>query len=88
MYLTVIATDIDRNSTSAHGENWTQEPQPPFNNHEYQDEEETPHSTSTSKKDDALKFWYPSYQRCCLAVGHILCVCTVNLSAEPEKDHF
>lgn len=48
MYLTVIATDIDRNSTSAHGENWTQEPQPPFNNHEYQDEEETPHATSTT----------------------------------------
>ncbi|XP_032759689.1 CD44 antigen isoform X3 [Rattus rattus] len=45
---TTRMTDIDRNSTSAHGENWTQEPQPPFNNHEYQDEEETPHSTSTT----------------------------------------
>uniref|UniRef100_A0A8J8XKD3 CD44 antigen n=1 Tax=Rattus norvegicus TaxID=10116 RepID=A0A8J8XKD3_RAT len=43
-----LATNIDRNSTSAHGENWTQEPQPPFNNHEYQDEEETPHATSTT----------------------------------------
>lgn len=56
VYLTVIATDIDRNSTSTHGENWIQEPQTPFNNHEYQDEEETPQATSTSKKDDALKF--------------------------------
>uniref|UniRef100_A0A8I6APP8 CD44 antigen n=1 Tax=Rattus norvegicus TaxID=10116 RepID=A0A8I6APP8_RAT len=45
---TTRMTDIDRNSTSAHGENWTQEPQPPFNNHEYQDEEETPHATSTT----------------------------------------
>ncbi|XP_034349897.1 CD44 antigen isoform X2 [Arvicanthis niloticus] len=45
---TTRITDIDRNSTSAHGENWTQEPQPPFNNHEYQDEEETTHATSTT----------------------------------------
>lgn len=48
---TTRMTDIDRNSTSAHGENWTQEPQPPFNNHEYQDEEETPHATSTTWAD-------------------------------------
>lgn len=60
VYLTVIITDIDRKSTVDHGENSTQEPQPPFNHHEYQDEEETPHATSTSKKDDALKYWYPS----------------------------
>lgn len=65
---TTKMTDRDRNSTVAHGENWTQEPQPPFNHHEYQDEEETPHATSTSKKDDALKFWYPSNQRCCLVL--------------------
>lgn len=53
MYLTIIATDIDRISTSAHGENWTPEPQPPFNNHEYQDEEETPHATSTTPNSTA-----------------------------------
>ncbi|XP_060227698.1 CD44 antigen isoform X5 [Meriones unguiculatus] len=45
---TTKMTDRDRNSTVAHGENWTQEPQPPFNHHEYQDEEETPHATSTT----------------------------------------
>uniref|UniRef100_P15379-11 Isoform 9 of CD44 antigen n=1 Tax=Mus musculus TaxID=10090 RepID=P15379-11 len=48
-----LATDIDRISTSAHGENWTPEPQPPFNNHEYQDEEETPHATSTTPNSTA-----------------------------------
>lgn len=85
---TTRMADIDRISTSAHGENWTPEPQPPFNNHEYQDEEETPHATSTSKKDDALKLWYPTYQRCCVAVSYTFCVCTVNLSAEPERGHF
>lgn len=53
MYLTIIATDIDRNSTSAHEENWTQEPQPPFINHEYQDEEEIPHATSTTPSSTA-----------------------------------
>lgn len=56
--LTVITTDVDKTSTVAHGENSTQELQPPVNHHEYQDEEKTPHATS--KKDDALKFWYPS----------------------------
>ncbi|KAK7814987.1 hypothetical protein U0070_024330 [Myodes glareolus] len=46
--LTVITTDVDKNSTVAHGENSTQEPQPPVNHHEYQDEEESPHATSTT----------------------------------------
>ncbi|CAO2579733.1 CD44 antigen [Lemmus lemmus] len=45
---TTRMTDVDRNSTIAHGENSTQEPQPPVNHHEYQDEEETPHATSTT----------------------------------------
>ncbi|GAB1286627.1 CD44 antigen [Apodemus speciosus] len=76
--------DIDRNSTSTHGENRIQEPQPPFNNHEYQDEEETPHATSTSKKDDALKFWYPSYQRCGLAAGYIFGACMAPHSTAEE----
>lgn len=49
-------TDVDRNSTIAHGENSTQDAQPPFNHHEYQDEEEIPRATSTSKKDGALRF--------------------------------
>uniref|UniRef100_A0A8C6GHG8 CD44 antigen n=2 Tax=Mus spicilegus TaxID=10103 RepID=A0A8C6GHG8_MUSSI len=50
---TTRMADIDRISTSAHGENWTPEPQPPFNNHEYQDEEETPHATSTTPNSTA-----------------------------------
>uniref|UniRef100_P15379-10 Isoform 8 of CD44 antigen n=1 Tax=Mus musculus TaxID=10090 RepID=P15379-10 len=50
---TTRMADIDRISTSAHGENWTPEPQPPFNNHEYQDEEETPHATSTTDTDSS-----------------------------------
>ncbi|XP_041534781.1 CD44 antigen isoform X2 [Microtus oregoni] len=45
---TTRMTDVDRNSTIAHEENSTQEPQPPVNHHEYQDEEETPHATSTT----------------------------------------
>ncbi|XP_057637257.1 CD44 antigen isoform X2 [Chionomys nivalis] len=45
---TTRMTDVDRNSTIAHEENSTQEPQPPVNHHEYQDEEETPHVTSTT----------------------------------------
>lgn len=56
VYLTIITTDVDRNSTIAHGENSTQDAQPPFNHHEYQDEEEIPRATSTSKKDGALRF--------------------------------
>ncbi|XP_060227704.1 CD44 antigen isoform X11 [Meriones unguiculatus] len=51
---TTKMTDRDRNSTVAHGENWTQEPQPPFNHHEYQDEEETPHATSTRDGDSFI----------------------------------
>ncbi|CAO2579738.1 CD44 antigen [Lemmus lemmus] len=46
-------TNVDRNSTIAHGENSTQEPQPPVNHHEYQDEEETPHATSTTPSSTA-----------------------------------
>ncbi|XP_073900531.1 CD44 antigen isoform X5 [Castor canadensis] len=45
-------TDIDRNGTSAHGENQTMEPQPPLIHHEHQEEDETPHSTRTT--------WAPS----------------------------
>ncbi|KAH0516649.1 CD44 antigen [Microtus ochrogaster] len=44
----ISSTNVDRNSTIAHEENSTQEPQPPVNHHEYQDEEETPHATSTT----------------------------------------
>ncbi|XP_021086052.1 CD44 antigen isoform X6 [Mesocricetus auratus] len=43
-----MATNVDRNSTIAHGENSTQDAQPPFNHHEYQDEEEIPRATSTT----------------------------------------
>uniref|UniRef100_A0A8C0XBP3 CD44 antigen n=1 Tax=Castor canadensis TaxID=51338 RepID=A0A8C0XBP3_CASCN len=42
------ATNIDRNGTSAHGENQTMEPQPPLIHHEHQEEDETPHSTRTT----------------------------------------
>ncbi|XP_057637258.1 CD44 antigen isoform X3 [Chionomys nivalis] len=49
---TTRMTDVDRNSTIAHEENSTQEPQPPVNHHEYQDEEETPHVTSTTSDDN------------------------------------
>ncbi|KAG3285474.1 CD44 molecule (Indian blood group), transcript variant X5 [Ictidomys tridecemlineatus] len=45
---TTRITDVDRNGPSAHGENRTQEPQPPLIHHEPQDEEEAPHSTSTT----------------------------------------
>ncbi|KAG3285471.1 CD44 molecule (Indian blood group), transcript variant X3 [Ictidomys tridecemlineatus] len=45
---TTRITDVDRNGPSAHGENRTQEPQPPLIHHEPQDEEEAPHSTSTN----------------------------------------
>nr|XP_048299583.1 CD44 antigen isoform X1 [Myodes glareolus] len=50
---TTRMTDVDKNSTVAHGENSTQEPQPPVNHHEYQDEEETPHATSTKGRDSS-----------------------------------
>ncbi|XP_010610892.1 CD44 antigen isoform X7 [Fukomys damarensis] len=47
---TTRMTDIDRNDTIS-GENWTQDAQPPLIHHEHQDEEETPHSTSTRDQD-------------------------------------
>ncbi|XP_062949674.1 CD44 antigen isoform X9 [Cynocephalus volans] len=46
---TTRMTDVDRSGTSAHGENWTQEPHPPVIHHEHHDEEETQHSTSTTR---------------------------------------
>ncbi|KAM6159904.1 CD44 antigen isoform 1-T1 [Erethizon dorsatum] len=45
---TTRMTDVDRNGTSVHGENWTQDAQPPLIRHEHQDEEETPHSPITT----------------------------------------
>ncbi|XP_048644545.1 CD44 antigen isoform X13 [Marmota marmota marmota] len=45
---TTRITDVDKNGSNAHGENRTQEPQPPLTHHEHQDEEEAPHSTSTT----------------------------------------
>ncbi|XP_058439221.1 CD44 antigen isoform X10 [Marmota monax] len=45
---TTRITDVDKNGSNAHGENRTQEPQPPLTHHEHQDEEEAPHSTSTN----------------------------------------
>ncbi|XP_042089286.1 CD44 antigen isoform X19 [Ovis aries] len=44
---TTRMTDVDRSSTSAYGERWTQEPHSSLSHHGYQDEEETPHPTST-----------------------------------------
>ncbi|XP_013369604.1 PREDICTED: CD44 antigen isoform X12 [Chinchilla lanigera] len=41
-------TEVDRNGTGVHGENWTQDAQPPLTHHEHQDEEETPHPPSTT----------------------------------------
>ncbi|XP_076703161.2 CD44 antigen isoform X2 [Callospermophilus lateralis] len=45
---TTRITDVDRNGPSVHGENRTQESQPPLIHHEHQDEEEAPHSTGTT----------------------------------------
>ncbi|XP_042089279.1 CD44 antigen isoform X9 [Ovis aries] len=45
---TTRMTDVDRSSTSAYGERWTQEPHSSLSHHGYQDEEETPHPTSTN----------------------------------------
>ncbi|XP_027792537.1 CD44 antigen isoform X9 [Marmota flaviventris] len=45
---TTRITDVDKNGSNAHGENRTQEPEPPLTHHEHQDEEEAPHSTSTT----------------------------------------
>lgn len=58
MYITIITTDVDRSSTSAYGERWTQELHSSLSHHGYQDEEETPHPTSTSKKDGSQQFWF------------------------------
>ncbi|XP_069409778.1 CD44 antigen isoform X4 [Ovis canadensis] len=46
---TTRMTDVDRSSTSAYGERWTQEPHSSLSHHGYQDEEETPHPTSTTQ---------------------------------------
>ncbi|KAM7086986.1 CD44 antigen isoform 9-T10 [Molossus nigricans] len=46
---TTRMTDVGRSDTSDYGENWTQEPQPPVSHHEYHDEVETQHSTSTKQ---------------------------------------
>ncbi|XP_061237105.1 CD44 antigen isoform X4 [Bos javanicus] len=46
---TTRMTDVDRSSTSAYGESWTQEPHSSRSHHGYHDEEETPHSTSTTQ---------------------------------------
>ncbi|XP_042547350.1 CD44 antigen isoform X2 [Dipodomys spectabilis] len=45
---TTRMTDIDRTSTSVQEENQTMELQPPLIHHEHQDEEENPHSASTT----------------------------------------
>ncbi|XP_023566307.1 CD44 antigen isoform X1 [Octodon degus] len=45
---TTRMTDVDRNGTSVNGENWTQDGQPPFIHNGHQDEEETPHPSSTT----------------------------------------
>ncbi|XP_055279808.1 CD44 antigen isoform X5 [Moschus berezovskii] len=42
-------TDVDRSSTGAYGESWTQEPHSSLSHFGYHDEEETPHSTSTTQ---------------------------------------
>jgi hypothetical protein len=80
----IITTDIDRNGTSAHGENQTMEPQPPLIHHEHQEEDETPHSTRTSKKDDGQQFLHKlvkTFQRLgkiLLDIGHIYCLLCSN----------
>ncbi|XP_005216416.1 CD44 antigen isoform X7 [Bos taurus] len=48
---TTRMTDVDRSSTSAYGESWTQEPHSSRSHRGYHDEEETPHSTSTNRND-------------------------------------
>nr|KAF6437182.1 CD44 molecule (Indian blood group) [Molossus molossus] len=50
---TTRMTDVGRSDTSDYGENWTQEPQPPVSHHEYHDEVETQHSTSTTPSSAA-----------------------------------
>ncbi|XP_054947392.1 CD44 antigen isoform X5 [Physeter macrocephalus] len=45
---TTRMTDVDRSSTSAYGEKWTQETHSSLSHHGYHDEEETQHPTSTT----------------------------------------
>ncbi|XP_026970818.1 CD44 antigen isoform X6 [Sagmatias obliquidens] len=46
---TTRMTDVDRSSTSAYGEKWTQETHSSLSHHGYHDEEETQHPTSTTR---------------------------------------
>ncbi|XP_040836030.1 CD44 antigen isoform X1 [Ochotona curzoniae] len=48
---TTRMTDVDRNGINAQQKNWTQAPQPPLIDHGHHDEEDTQHSTSTSKNN-------------------------------------
>ncbi|KAM7086989.1 CD44 antigen isoform 12-T13 [Molossus nigricans] len=57
---TTRMTDVGRSDTSDYGENWTQEPQPPVSHHEYHDEVETQHSTSTNKDSSHSTTLQPS----------------------------
>ncbi|XP_036715251.1 CD44 antigen isoform X7 [Balaenoptera musculus] len=45
---TTRMTDVDRSSTSAYGEKWTQETHSSLSHHGYHDEEETQHPTGTT----------------------------------------
>ncbi|XP_019594105.2 CD44 antigen isoform X2 [Rhinolophus sinicus] len=45
---TARMTDVDRSSTSDYAAGWTQEPHSPLIHHEHPEEEETPHSASTT----------------------------------------
>ncbi|TKC52820.1 hypothetical protein EI555_019312, partial [Monodon monoceros] len=49
VYITIITTDVDRSSTSAYGEKWTQETHSSLSHRGYHDEEETQHPTSTTR---------------------------------------
>ncbi|XP_060015393.1 CD44 antigen isoform X6 [Lagenorhynchus albirostris] len=46
---TTRMTDVDRSSTSAYGEKWTQETHSSLSHHGYHDEEETQHPISTTR---------------------------------------
>ncbi|XP_036715250.1 CD44 antigen isoform X6 [Balaenoptera musculus] len=46
---TTRMTDVDRSSTSAYGEKWTQETHSSLSHHGYHDEEETQHPTGTTR---------------------------------------
>ncbi|XP_037595175.1 CD44 antigen isoform X3 [Cebus imitator] len=45
---TRMTADVDRNGTTAHEGNWNQEAHPPLIHYEHHEEEEIPHSTSTT----------------------------------------